>query len=160
MEDGQKGLFRRVDVLGRVVIPREVRKLLRIKYGDILEFSLLSNGVLMKKHSALSDIVSLLLPILEILELSEKFILFDTEKILVKEGKIVDGEMISVQYQNLLFARKEQIFSTYQNEFTKFFPIIIQGDLFGGFLLSQSSKEVLETMGHNLQKIFVEFFGD
>ena len=63
MEDGQKGLYRRVDVLGRVVIPKEVRKLLRINYGDVLEFKLQQGSVLMKKHTALIDIVDLLEPI-------------------------------------------------------------------------------------------------
>ena len=125
MEDGQKGLYRRVDVLGRVVIPKEVRKLLRINYGDVLEFKLQQGSVLMKKHTALIDIVDLLEPILQISQLDTTFTLFDTEKILFSEGKKVIGErLLTKEISQLLHYRKEQVISE-SNSSIKFFPIII-----------------------------------
>lgn len=54
------GIVRRIDDLGRVVIPREIRKSMRIKEGDPLEiFTDPSDGmVCFKKYSAMEDIIS------------------------------------------------------------------------------------------------------
>ena len=46
------GIVRRIDDLGRVVIPKEIRRTLRIKEGDPLEIYLLENGgCVFKKYS-------------------------------------------------------------------------------------------------------------
>ena len=44
------GVVRRIDDLGRVVIPKEIRKTLRIKEGDPLEiFTDSEGGIILKK---------------------------------------------------------------------------------------------------------------
>ena len=51
------GIVRRIDELGRVVIPKEIRRTLRIKNGDPLEiYTTESGGVILKKYSALKDL--------------------------------------------------------------------------------------------------------
>ena len=45
------GILRRVDDLGRVVIPKEIRRQLRIKEGDSLEIFLEGNKVCFEKYS-------------------------------------------------------------------------------------------------------------
>ncbi len=51
------GIVRRIDELGRVVIPKEIRRTLRIKNGDPLEiFTSENGGVVLKKYSALSEL--------------------------------------------------------------------------------------------------------
>lgn len=49
------GIIRRVDDLGRVVIPKEVRKRVGIKEGMPLEIFIDKDTVTFKKYSALSD---------------------------------------------------------------------------------------------------------
>jgi len=44
------GIVRRVDDLGRIVIPKEIRKSLRIKEGDPLEISIANNSVLLERY--------------------------------------------------------------------------------------------------------------
>lgn len=46
------GIVRRIDDLGRVVIPREVRRTLGIKEGDPLEIYTTDGGVVFKKYQA------------------------------------------------------------------------------------------------------------
>lgn len=41
------GIIRCIDSLGRVVIPKEIRKNCKIKEGDPLEFSVTSEGIMM-----------------------------------------------------------------------------------------------------------------
>ena len=47
------GIIRRIDDLGRVVIPREIRRSLKIREGDPLEILIEKNCVSFKKYSAL-----------------------------------------------------------------------------------------------------------
>ena len=45
------GIVRRIDDLGRVVIPKEIRRTMRIREGDPLEIFLHEGGVLFKKYA-------------------------------------------------------------------------------------------------------------
>ena len=47
------GIIRRIDDFGRVVIPREIRRSLKIREGDPLEILIEKNCVCFKKYSAL-----------------------------------------------------------------------------------------------------------
>ena len=51
------GIVRRIDELGRVVIPKEIRRTLRIREGDPLEIYTDKDGeVILKKHSPIGEI--------------------------------------------------------------------------------------------------------
>ncbi len=53
------GIVRRIDDLGRVVIPKEIRRTLRIKEGESLEiFTDGTGGVVFKKYSPLGELGS------------------------------------------------------------------------------------------------------
>ena len=49
------GIIRRIDELGRVVIPREIRRSLKIREGDPLEILIEKNCICFKKYSALGS---------------------------------------------------------------------------------------------------------
>lgn len=65
------GIVRRIDDLGRVVIPREIRNTMRIREGDPLEIFIESDGsVIFKKYSYFGDFdykkaMNILKPILQ-----------------------------------------------------------------------------------------------
>lgn len=50
------GIIRRIDDLGRIVIPKEIRKKLRIRDGDSLEILVHDNQIVLKKFSFLKSI--------------------------------------------------------------------------------------------------------
>ncbi len=51
------GIVRRIDDLGRVVIPKEIRRTLRIREGDPLEIFVAREGeVILKKYSPISEL--------------------------------------------------------------------------------------------------------
>ena len=50
------GIIRRIDDLGRVVIPKEIRRTLRIREGDPLEIFLEEDCICFKKYSALGSL--------------------------------------------------------------------------------------------------------
>ena len=49
------GIVRRIDELGRVVIPKEIRKSMRIKDGDALEIFIEKDMVCFKRYNLNSD---------------------------------------------------------------------------------------------------------
>ena len=51
------GIVRRIDDLGRVVIPKEIRRTLRIREGDPLEIFTSNDGeVIFKKYSPIGEL--------------------------------------------------------------------------------------------------------
>ncbi|MGN0005355.1 MAG: AbrB/MazE/SpoVT family DNA-binding domain-containing protein [Candidatus Gastranaerophilaceae bacterium] len=44
------GVIRRVDDLGRIAIPKEIRHRLHIREGEALELNLCENGIYIEKH--------------------------------------------------------------------------------------------------------------
>ena len=54
------GIVRRIDELGRVVIPKEIRRTLRIREGDPLEIFTDHDGeVVLKKYSPIGEIATI-----------------------------------------------------------------------------------------------------
>ena len=51
------GVIRRIDELGRIVIPKEIRKSLRIKNGESLEVYLDGDSIILKKFIKKEDVV-------------------------------------------------------------------------------------------------------
>ena len=47
------GIVRRVDVLGRIVIPKELRRMLKINEGDPMEIFVEREEIVLKKYSPL-----------------------------------------------------------------------------------------------------------
>lgn len=51
------GIVRRIDDLGRIVVPKEIRKVLRIREGDPLEIFTNTEGeIVLKKYSPMADL--------------------------------------------------------------------------------------------------------
>lgn len=51
------GIVRRIDDLGRVVVPKEIRRTLRIREGDPLEIFVAREGeVILKKYSPINEL--------------------------------------------------------------------------------------------------------
>lgn len=46
------GIIRRMDALGRIVIPKEIRKVQAIKTDDPFEIYVADNGIFIKKYTA------------------------------------------------------------------------------------------------------------
>lgn len=54
------GIVRRIDDLGRVVIPKEIRRTMKIREGDPLIISTTETGVLFEKYNVNADITDAL----------------------------------------------------------------------------------------------------
>lgn len=56
MDDNVRGIVRRLDDLGRVVIPREIRRLYGLSEGMALEMTVTNGGILLKPYFPSEDL--------------------------------------------------------------------------------------------------------
>lgn len=83
------GIVRRIDELGRVVIPKEIRRTQRIRRGDPLEIFTTGDGeVIFKKYSAIGELQSVAAQYAEVLSKSFALTAFvaDRDRILAAAG--------------------------------------------------------------------------
>ena len=83
------GVVRGIDDLGRIVIPKEIRKSLRIKEGETLEiYSGNKDEIILKKYSFIESIESFSKKICDAFYSSTKkdIIVTDTEKVISASG--------------------------------------------------------------------------
>lgn len=70
------GIIRRIDDLGRVVIPRDIREKLNINIGDALELSIEDNKVVFERYLPAVDLENNILRLIQTItdyeELTEK----------------------------------------------------------------------------------------
>ena len=83
------GVVRRIDDLGRIVIPKEIRRNLKIRDGELMEIFVDMDSIILKKYSKLEDMLSITERITEKLaDLSNlNIIVTDRDHILSCSGK-------------------------------------------------------------------------
>lgn len=82
------GIVRRIDELGRIVIPVEVRRLLNIKVGENLEFEIKNDEIIIKKKSYVNNSLNIICPLIETLGsiISGNYFFTDRETILLSSN--------------------------------------------------------------------------
>ena len=84
------GIIRRIDDLGRVVIPKEIRKNLRIKEGDNLEIFVANEDIILKKYSMMNKINDLAQELTDAIYTFMKHSIFitDTDQVVAASGPL------------------------------------------------------------------------
>lgn len=85
------GVVRRIDDLGRIVIPKEIRRNFKINEGDSIEIFVDNNGIILKKYSILDDLVEVALNLVDVVRkiYGKNIIITDKDNVIasVKELK-------------------------------------------------------------------------
>lgn len=159
------GIIRRIDELGRIVIPKEMRKTLRLNVGTQMEIYTNPTGeLILKKYSAISDIKDYAQIFCQALaEGGEKGVLIcDTDTVLACNNvskKDYLNKAISLDLEKLIFERKNYLLNvnenatTYplvENDKTTYYsqiivPIIVSSDIVGAIVLLSSNKDLIFT---------------
>ena len=106
------GIVRRIDELGRVVIPKEIRRTQRIRRGDPLEIFTTGDGeVIFKKYSPMGEVNTLAAQLAEVLSRQFALTAFvcDRDRILAVSGsgrRELADRSISQPLEKLMEARK------------------------------------------------------
>ena len=166
------GVVRRIDDLGRIVIPKEIRKVLRIKEGDPIEiFTGREGEVILKKYSPIGELSEFASDYAETLAKTTGHIACITDKdsvVAVSGGSKKEflEQSISKELEELM--EDKEIYTSNQNNdmaipITKndrqdrkfnsqvIYPIISQGDVIGSVILL--SKEQNQKMNETEVKV-------
>ncbi|MGL4731754.1 MAG: stage V sporulation protein T [Clostridium sp.] len=149
------GIVRRIDDLGRVVIPKEIRRTLRIREGDPLEiFTDREGGVILKKYSPIEELSEFSKEYAESLQqtIGNIVIIADKDSIISVSGcskkeymdKKVSGEVEKIMEGRrsvILGEGSEKSIQLYENEDETVYksqvisPIIAEGDAIGAVII-------------------------
>lgn len=102
-------IIKRIDELGRIVLPIEIRKKLKITTNDDLKITLENSDVIIRKYSILSDIEKKINTYGKIInKLSNKnVIITNKEKIIYSNDNNLLNKEISDYFKNLIIKREE-----------------------------------------------------
>lgn len=153
------GIVRRIDELGRIVIPKEIRKNLKMTTGDNVEIYMDENRkIILKKYSTLFGMEEELFNIAKVMnEMSSTTILFtDLDKVIIAYGKDCEIYFDKYIHQNKLFTFKDQsivqvngvyLIPDYQEtRNTLIYPFIVKNALHGFMIILENDKPISEQL--------------
>lgn len=165
------GVVRKIDSLGRIVIPKEIRKNLKIRDGENLEIFVEEDAIFLKKFSSLSGITEFAQDFVDVLNVSTSKDVFVTDMYQIVavsknlKGKFENTELIS-NYLHIL--EKREVYVTTSPATLKLadnlglegyyllVPLVISGELLGSIVIF-SKDDVINENDKMLLKFVVKF---
>lgn len=146
------GVVRRIDDLGRIVIPKEIRRNFKINEGDSLEIFVDNNGIVLKKYSLLDEMVESALDLVDVVYrvYNKNIIITDREKVIASSKNLYneyyDKELSSIIREKI--DKRSESLSTEpsliimdSNYSSSYFliPILVNSDSLGSVVLIDSN---------------------
>ncbi|MBO5332728.1 MAG: AbrB/MazE/SpoVT family DNA-binding domain-containing protein [Clostridia bacterium] len=170
------GIVRRIDDLGRVVIPKEIRRTMRIREGDPLEIFTAADGeVIFKKYSPIGELSEFAGQYTDVLHRATNLpvIITDRDHVIAVSGmprKDAMDKHISPELEKLMEDRENYIaspdtkalypLSDKEKEAGLAFPIIGGGDVAGAVVLLLSPDGSMPTQTEiKLVSVAASFLG-
>lgn len=163
------GIVRRIDDLGRVVIPKEIRRTLRIRESDAMEIFVDRDGeIILKKYSPIGEMTDFAKQYAESLAQVSGHVamIADRDQIIAVAGGMKSslGKRISKELENkvnnrewVMASKGERDFIPVTAEMSEEFhqeaisPILCEGDVIGAVLLLDNKEK--SKMGEVEQKL-------
>ena len=160
------GIVRRIDDLGRVVIPKEIRRTMRIREGDPLEIYTDNNGeVIFKKYSPIGDLAAVAADYAEVLSKACGYpvIVCDSDHVIAVSGmpkKEILERRISTQMEDLQENRRNYLYASQDTQklmpvegvdrhALAASPILVAGDIYGTISILASEPNSLAVESDN-----------
>ena len=154
------GIVRRIDDLGRIVIPKEIRRTLRIREGDPLEiFTDNDGGIVFRKYSPIGEMGSFAVQYADALTKTagKPYLICDRDHVVAASGvsrKEYLERRVSPALEELMESRKTRVRRTESDEAFRpvegvdrtaeiAVPIIASGDVSGAVLLMHGDTDAM-----------------
>ena len=149
------GITRRIDDLGRIVIPKEIRKNLKIKENEVLEIFINNDEIILKKFSRFNDSEKVLSDYIKVINdmTGNDVIITDRDKVILSSKKLEErlinkklSEYVNdlIENRSIFLSNDMKGIEVIDNEKIKqnyyFIPFIIDSDVVGSIIMF-SSKE-------------------
>ena len=173
------GIVRRIDDLGRIVIPKEIRRTMRIREGDPMEiFTSREGEILLKKYSPVGELGEFALTIAESMAqtLGELVCVTDRDYVIAAAGtgkKEYEGKLLDSQLQTAVDNRCNQVLADNKAGFIKITQddmkeyeaqaiatILSHGDCIGSvIILSRNKSRIQDELLLQMAKTVASFLG-
>ena len=173
------GIVRRIDDLGRIVIPKEIRRTMRIREGDPMEiFTSREGEILLKKYSPVGELGEFASQITEAVAqtLGELVCITDRDYIIAAAGsgkKEFEGKLLDSELQTAIDNRCNQVTAENKTAFIKITPedgkeyesqvvvtILSHGDCIGAvIILSKNKSRTQDELLLQLARTVASFLG-
>lgn len=166
------GIIRRIDELGRVVIPKEIRRTMRLREGEELEIFAGNEELILKKYSEIKMLTDFIKDYVEAIAvtLNNPVIATDTDRVIASSGYGVReyaDKQLSANFDKFLIDRKNMLL--FDNDIVPVIegvniewqsqviaPIIVAGDIYGCLvMLSERRLSDLELKLMSTASVFV-----
>ena len=136
------GIIRKIDDLGRIVLPKELRRHLNINPGDDFQIILDNNKIILERYSYLKnhekDILKIIESFINVTNYSINLVI-NNEIVNKNNIKILD-EIINIIKERKIYIKEEIQNYKIANEFAEegrliIFPIVINSDLLGSIII-------------------------
>lgn len=140
------GIIRKIDELGRIVLPKEIRKTLNINPGDDFQITIQEDKIILQRFQRLKNIES------EILKIIDPFILINNYKIYLVIGnqEIISNRRIIDNLEEIIQERKIYIqenigkIQLFENQIDEgrlvILPLVKDSDLLGSIIIVSNDK--------------------
>lgn len=166
------GVVRRIDDLGRIVIPKEIRRSLKIRDGESMEIFVDNEYIALKKYSCLDDLVNISKELVESIsnEYKKNVFITDMNKIIAYSGSdkslYFDKNISSYVYNKIVERKKiniiDETIQLVEDKDIKcnclIFPIIANGDVKGSISI-MSKEEKINDNEEQIIKVVAQFLG-
>ncbi len=160
------GIIKRIDNLGRVVLPKSYRSKLKLRDNDEVEVTLYDNKIILSKHSTIKELelsCELFATVLNN-ELNLNIIFTDKERVIVSKGMntgYINGEEISNSFlsfieSNMIYSGnvelKIKVLKNIDIKPILIFPITKQNLVVGSIVVFSNDVEKVEDKHYELVK--------
>ncbi len=145
------GIIRRIDELGRVVIPKEIRRTMRLREGEELEIFASNEELILKKYSEVKTLIDFSRDFAEaiVASFSNPVVVTDTDAIIAAVGsglREYNDQKLASSLDKVLAERRTVLLSggdcipiiegnnqSWQSMIVA--PIIVAGDIYGSIIM-------------------------
>ena len=163
----QTGVTRKIDELGRIVIPKEIRKNLGIRDGEALEIFTSEDSIILKKYFEVRKYEDLSSKLCELIKniYNVDLVITDREKVITSSNKdIVENTKLNNKFLELIdnremFISKELLTINLGIDISGYFtviPIIASSDSLGLVLIISDNANDYSSLGKLLAKIIAD----
>ncbi len=156
------GIIRRLDDLGRIVIPKSIRKCIKLKAGDPVEFYTENGELIIKKYSPIEKNSEFSLSVISAISyaLEKQCLLTDVKKVVcaTEKYKELEDKNLSEDFINVINEKKSVVIKkgdnnanveivngqTTQSDYKFIMPIIKEGQVFGAIIIVDSTPTEIE----------------
>lgn len=163
----QTGVTRKIDELGRIVIPKEIRKNLGIRDGEALEIFTSEDSIILKKYFEVRKYEDLSNKLCELIKniYNIDLVITDREKVITSSNKdIVENTRLNNKFLELIdnremFITKELSTINFGVDISGYFtviPIIASSDSLGLVILISETTIDYSSLGKFIAKIIAD----